>query len=280
MLTRPTAKLLALATAVALIGATFAGGAVSAPVDTPGVEPVAQQQDPGDNLTQDTAYLRLVHAAPDAPAVDVQLNNETVAENVSFTDATGYLTVEGGDYDVTVTAAGNESAVVLEQTIDLDEREATTVAVTGELNAGGQSTLGLTVFTDDALEPADGEAGVSVIHLSPDAPPVDVVATTGGESAVIADNVSFQEGDDYVTVPGGDYDVEIRQAAPDDDGAVVATANLTLESGSAYSVLAVGNVVPDDDSAEFQTVLLEDATTVITVPDGNETDDSEAPESG
>jgi len=279
---RPSARmkhrLLALVASVALVGAAFAGTAVTAPpAPEPAAEPVAQQQDPG-NVTQDTAYLRLVHASPDAPAVDVLLNNETVAENLTFGNATGYLSLEGDDYNVTVTPAGNASTVVLETPVEVDAREATTVAVVGELNVGGNSTLEAVGFTDDALAPAEGEAALSIVHLSPDAPPVDVTTTVDNETVTLAENVSYLDGEDYFTVPAGDYTVDIRQAAPENDGEVVATANVTLESGSAYTAVAVGNLVPTEDGEPLQTVLLEDATTTITVPDegtGNETNGNE-----
>lgn len=111
-----------------------------------------------------------------------------------------------------------------------------------------------------------------MVHLSPDAPPVDVTTTVDNETLVLAENVSYLDSQDYLTVQAGNYTVDIRQAAPDNNGTVVATANVTLESGSAYTALAVGNAVPTDGGEPLQAVLLEDATTTISLPGDGTTD--------
>jgi len=265
-------RLLVALASVVLVGAALAGSAATAPTETT-ADPVAQQQQPG-NVTQTTAYLRLVHASPDASAVDVRLNNDTVVENLSFGETTGYLVVEGDDYNVTVTPAGG-NVTLLEQPLEVDGRVATTVAVAGQVDADGNATLELATYRDDALAPAAGEAALSFAHLSPDAPPVDLTTTVDNETVVLAENESYLGEEGYATVPAGDYTVEVRQAAPDNDGEVVTTVNVSLDSGSAYTAVALGQLVPAADAESFQVALLEDATTTIQLPEeetaGNET---------
>ena len=65
------------------------------------------------------AQLRVLHAAPTAPAVDVYLTTGSdissatpVLKAVPFKADSGYLAVAAGDYQVTVTASGDKSPVI------------------------------------------------------------------------------------------------------------------------------------------------------------------------
>jgi outer membrane biosynthesis protein TonB len=119
-------------------------------------------------------------------------------------------------------------------------------------------------------------SAISVGHLAPDAPAVDVTAANG--SVVLADNVTYRNATDYVTVPAGNYTAEIRPDTPTNDGEVLTTVNVSLESGTAYSALAVGYLDPAEAPADttFEVVLTEDATQTIHLP-GEEPPMNETP---
>ncbi|MFC6733435.1 DUF4397 domain-containing protein [Haladaptatus sp. DYSN1] len=245
------------------------------------------QEEPtaGDEIpTQERTYLRVIHASPDAPSVDVYVENESVLENVSFSTVSDYLTLAAGSYNVTITAAGDREAEVFNGTLTLDARSINTVIATGEVSALGtneSTAFAPKVFEDDAYTPAENESALSVIHLSPDAPAVDVTTTVNNTTIVLADNVSFGNGTEYLTVPAGNYTVDIRAASDDNNGTVVTSVDVTLESGVAYSALAVGYLDPDSATgdAPFEVLLIEDATVTVVLP-GEEPsdDDGEGPE--
>jgi len=54
----------------------------------------------------DTARLRVVHASPDAPAVDICADGSLAFANATFPAATDYAELPAGTYDVRVVAAG------------------------------------------------------------------------------------------------------------------------------------------------------------------------------
>ncbi|WP_277555097.1 DUF4397 domain-containing protein [Halobaculum limi] len=246
---------------VVLTGAAFAGPTASAPQPTANV--AVQEDGP---TTQETAYLRIVHASPDAPAVDVLVNNETVADDLAFGNSTGYLEVGAGDYNVTVTTADGET-VVYEGSLTVPPRSITTIAASGEVGENATEPFDLVTYSDDAYTPEEEEAAISVIHLSPDAPAVDV--TVEGTDVVLADNVSFGDATDYLTVPEGEYTVEIRAASEDNNGTVVATVDVELDEETAYTAYAVGYLDPPSENASsFGVLLTEDATRTVELPDG------------
>jgi hypothetical protein len=249
---KPYTKLLAVVLSVALIGSTLAFGGVAA----------VNQTSDGDQ--QQTAYLKVVHASPDAPPVDVMVKNETVLSDVPFGAVSDYLALEAGTYNVTIAAAGDSETVVFDGEVTLEPRSVTTLAASGEISEGAETTFELVAYEDTAPAPADNESALRVIHLSPDAPTVDI--TTSGGSVVLADNVSFQNASDYVTVPEGNHTLELREATGDNDGPVVTTVNVSLSGGTAYSAMAVGYLDTDDEPAdtEFEVILAEDATNTTT----------------
>ena len=253
--------LVAVVLAAVLGGGALIVGAQDAPQDGP-----ATQENETDR--QSTTYLRVVHASPDAPAVDVYVDNESVLTDVPFGEVSDYQTLAGGTRNVTITAAGDREAVVFDGTVTLDPRSVNTLAATGQVD-GEESTFLPVLYRDDALEPGADEAALSVVHLSPDAPAVDVTTEDG---TVLAENVTFRNASDYATVPAGDYTVEIREATPDADGEVLLSQSVSLEGGAAYSAMGIGLASADAEQPATETppgVTETDAPT--------ETNETEAP---
>lgn len=253
----PYKKLLVVLVSIALVGSVMAFGAVAQS---------AQESDETADDEQATSYLRVVHASPDAPAVNVSVDNETVLSDVPFGAVSDYLSLQAGTYNVTVAAAEDPDTVVFEGEVTLDPASVTTLAASGEISEDAATSFEPVLISDTAVEPGDNESAVRVVHLSPDAPTVDITAADG--EVVLADNVSFQNASDYVTVPAGDYTVEIRAATEDNDGEVVTTVDVSLENGTAYSAMAVGYLNPDEAPADtpFEVLLSEDATKTINIP--------------
>jgi len=254
MLRRNAKPLGTLVVSALLIGSMLAVGGV-----------VGTQQDADDPSTQDASYLRVVHASPDAPAVDVAVDNETVLSGVEFGTVSDYLTLSAGEYNVTIEAS-ESGAVVFDDAVTLDPRSITTVAAAGEIGENATQPFEPIRYDDNAYEPADGESAISVVHLSPDAPTVDVTVGTGNDTVVLAANVSYGEASDYVTVPAGNHTVDLRQATAANDGPVLASTEVTLANGSAHSALALGFVNPENDTESFRVVRTEDATVAVELP--------------
>jgi hypothetical protein len=273
----PSKKLLAIVLAVSILGSTVAYAAAVQPTQSADTQQATLVDEHQAAANQGTSYLRVVHASPDAPAVDVRVENETVLSNVSFAGVSDYLAVPAGTYNVSIVVNGTETAV-FDDMVTFDARTATTVAATGEVSEDANTTFEPVLFNDNALTPAENESAVSIVHLSPDAPAVDVTAANG--SVVLAENVTFQNASDYVSVPAGNYTVEIRAATATNDGPVVTTVDVSLESGEAYSALALGYLNPDDAPADtrFQVALTEDVTFTVELPGDDEMMDEEMDE--
>ena len=95
--------------AVAIVALALVASAVAATGAT-----VSSHVDGQEPASQDTSYLRVVHTSPDAPAVNVTVDNETLVSNVSFGEATEYMNLTAGTYNVTISATDNPAAVVFD----------------------------------------------------------------------------------------------------------------------------------------------------------------------
>jgi hypothetical protein len=176
--------------------------------------------------------LRVVHASPDAPAVDVCANGAVAFANVSFPGATAYAGVPAATYSVRVvpTGAGCDSAGVINAQLPLAANTDTTVVAVNTL-----SEIEPLVLSDDNRAPATGKSKVRFVHASPNAPTVDITLPDG---TTLFNDVSFKQNGGYIEVPYGTYTLQVRDATG--TSVVLSVGPLTLDSGKVYTVFAVG----------------------------------------
>lgn len=180
-------------------------------------------------FAQETAQVRVVHASPDAPSVDVYVDGNRVLSGVEFFTASDYLDLSPGEHRFQVTPAGEAAdAAVIDTTATLEAGTAYTVAATGLLE-----DISASINVDDLSAPADGQAKVKVYHFSPDAPAVDV-KVQGGDTLI--SSLAFPDGSDYLEVPAGTYDLVVTPAGADD--VVLDLSGTALAAGNIYSVFA------------------------------------------
>ncbi|MCA9758161.1 MAG: DUF4397 domain-containing protein [Candidatus Eisenbacteria bacterium] len=199
----------------------------------------AAVESPGDggttlDIAAATAEVRVAHLSPDAPNVDVYVNGSlvTALTNVPFQAVSGYLELGAATQNLQVFVAGTNTNPVIDANVTLLPGEAYTVAATGLV---GQSDLTPLVLTDNRMVSPMGDSMVRFVHLSPDAPNVDITVTDG---PTLFGNVAFREFTEYGTVSAGTYDLEARLT---NGGALaLAVPNVTLTSQANYTVFATG----------------------------------------
>ncbi|MDG4657723.1 DUF4397 domain-containing protein [Ectobacillus antri] len=177
------------------------------------------------------AMVRIVHASPDAPAVDVVVDGKTAVQGAKFKDATDYLKLAPGSHKVEIYAAGTvaQGKPVISQNLSVEAGKSYTVAAINKL-----ADLELLVINDETMT-TPGKAKVRVGHLSPDAPAVDVAVKDG---AVLFPNASFKAVTDFKEVDPATLDLEVRAAGT--NNAVLSLPSTTLKANTLYTVLAVG----------------------------------------
>ncbi|MBL9147203.1 MAG: DUF4397 domain-containing protein [Phycisphaerae bacterium] len=176
------------------------------------------------------AEVRVIHASPDAPNVDIRVNGAVAIPDLAFTEATDYVSLPEGDYDVEVVPAGLQAPVVIDATLALDAGVDYTVLAINTL-----ASIEPLVLVDDRTLPGSGSR-VRFVHGSPDAPAVDIAIADNGP--VIIPNTSFGEAAEPITVPAGIYDLEVRVAGT--DTVVLPLPEIPLQVNTVYTVVATG----------------------------------------
>ena len=180
--------------------------------------------------TPTTSKLMVTHASPNAPGVDLLVDGTKVNTSaLDFPNSTSYLTVNSGNRNIKVNVSGT-STTVIDATPSFTANKSYSIFAVDDVAA-----ISAIVVEDDLTAPATGKAHIRFIHLSPDAPAVDV-ALDGGE--VVFGDYTFKEVSAFTPLDAGTYDLEVRVT-----GTTTVALDLdpiTLTAGKIYTVFAKG----------------------------------------
>lgn len=189
------------------------------------------------------AKVRVLHASPDAPKVDIYVNGNKTFENITYYQISPYLDVPAGSYRVEVYPAGQTTNPVLSENVEVRSGRNYTVAAAGQL-----ANLQLVPIMDTTNIPSN-KVKVRFWHLSPNAPAVDI-AVQGGD--VLFSNVSFTEAAKYFEVDPGRVTLEVRVAGTND--VVLTLRDINLAANEAYTITAFGLV---DGTPRLEALILQ-----------------------
>ena len=154
--------------------------------------------------TPTDACVRVIHASPDAPAVDIYVNDSLVVENLAFGSGTDFAALPSGDdREIKIVPTGSPvDDSVFDTTVDLGPGKAYDVIAVDMVE-----NLDAIVENVDLSAVPEGQARLRVIHASPDADGVDVVVTDGPE---LYTGVDFKDTTDYTVLDAGTYDIQVK----------------------------------------------------------------------
>lgn len=178
----------------------------------------------------DSSKILVTHASPDAPGVDLLIDNvKKNSSALAFPNNTGYLSVISGTRNIKVNVAGTSTSVINADLAFTKNQHYSIFAV------DSVSKISAVVLTDDLTAPAAGKAHVRFVHLSPNAPAVDVALTGGG---VVFGNKSFKEYTAFTPLDAGTYNLEVRLAGT--STVALPLPGIVLTAGKIYTVYAKG----------------------------------------
>ena len=178
----------------------------------------------------DISYVRVFHASPNAPAVDIYVNGGLAFKNLSFKDFTEYVQLPMGQYKIEVFPAGQKENPVLTQNVQVPTKQVITIAAAGNLD-----DLQLIPYVEQTSEdlPAN-ESRLRAIHLSPDAPDVDVLI----DGNIAFSNIGFMDATYYDQLPSRSYEIKVNVASTEN---TVLALEVELKSQKVYTIYVVGN---------------------------------------
>jgi hypothetical protein len=123
------------------------------------------------------AFIRIIHAAPEAPAVDIYFDYAPTptVRGLAFAAATDFLLVPAKYFSVQVRPAGADAASlpIYATRFTLYANTSVNVVALGTLGAKGSQAFRLGFFLMDRTG-LRGATRLNIIHASPDTPTVDL----------------------------------------------------------------------------------------------------------
>ena len=196
---------------------------------------IAGCDETGTQMVITQANIRVVHGSPDAPDFDVAVDDQTVARDLSYTDASDYLQVNPGDRTVHVRAASSTLDATSVSLTALGDTSYTIIA----LNRVAQ--IESIVLTDSPVAPETGQARLRLVHAAPSATTVDIYVTAPTADLNTATptvaGLSFRGSSTYQSVPAGTYRVRVTSAGT--RNVLLNVTNVPIVAGQIRTVVAL-----------------------------------------
>ncbi|MBK1872772.1 DUF4397 domain-containing protein [Marinobacter sp. 1-3A] len=212
-----------------------------------------------DSVTQQpTSKVRAVHAASDAPAVNVLVDGSPAISGAEFKQA-AVISPTLGTYALAVEAIlpGGSTTTVIDPTdVTLEDGFDYDVIAVGEVG-----NIDALILADDGSRTDANAVRLRVAHLSPAAQaaaagPVDVYVTAFGAELPPEANFSFsfKESIGPLELPANDYQIRVTPAG---SGTVVFdSGKVSLQAGTNLLIGAVDNTGANGDASPISLVVL------------------------
>ena len=190
---------------------------------------------------KDTSKVNFVHASPDAPGVDLLVDNLKVNTSpLTFPNYTGYLSVTAGTRNIKVNAAGTSTTVINADVPFTKDKNYSLFAF------NRLASISAILVEDNLATPASGKAHIRFFHLSPGAPSVTVGVLNGDVFTPVFSNRAYETQSSatanqaFAPVDAGTYKFDVRVAGS--TTSVLTLNNIALQAGKIYTVFANGIV--------------------------------------
>lgn len=214
-----------------------------------------------DGLAPNKTQVRVFHASPDAPKVNLWVNDAVAASGLDYQKSTGFLELSSGTYKVAVEGVipGGNAVVIGPANLDFERNKRYDV-----LAVNSVASIEPLVLADMGKLANANNVRVRVVHAAAAAPEVRVHVTAPGDAisdATVLGSFAFKGTLGPVEVPAGTY--RIRVTLPNNT-VVFDSGSVALASGKDLLIAAVPNV--GTGTSPIQLVVL-DAGNVAVLSD-------------
>lgn len=194
--------------------------------------PYAKMSDYSYRSMQMNSYISVFHLSPNSPAVDIYANGNLIIKDLAYKELSKYLPVPPGNYNIKVYPSGQMTNPVINTNVTIHENTIFNVAAIGTL-----PDISLFPIPEPMTPQHSGRPCVRFIHLSPNAPAVDIKLSDG---TMVFNNVAYKDITDYTCVPAGTYTLNVSPTGT--DNVVLTIPNVKLNSDNYYTIYAIGLV--------------------------------------
>lgn len=189
----------------------------------------------------DGAAIRVVHASPGAPAVDVYVagSSDPVITNLAYGETSDYIGVAADDYVFEVRATGeaaDSDPVFSTETLTIAEGDSITAIAAGQVGGEGDAAFRILPLADGFDDAGDG-AIARIVHAGSDAPAVDIDVGNDGSAEFEGVAPYADSGAAGVQLPAGEA---LQVGILSGGEAVTAFTTPELPAGAPLYIIATG----------------------------------------
>jgi len=185
----------------------------------------------------DQSRLRVLHAAGDAPPLDVLVDGTELLTAVAYRQGSGYLTVDAGPRDVSLRTTVEQTGILEASVNPAADRSYSLLAI-GKV---GDQSIEPLLLEEDGPGPGPGAIRLRFVHAAPDTTPLDVYLTEptdplAGEEPRVS-GISYRGASQFLEVDAGDY--RIRITPEGQTAAIYDSGPVSLQDGAVISTVAL-----------------------------------------
>lgn len=174
--------------------------------------------------------VRILHAVPNAPNVDIYLNGSLIASNLAFGKISEYMQISPGEYEFRLYPTGTYDKPLLSQNIQLISNSNYTVSIVTLAN-----NLFLFRLKDDNVPSSKSQSLLRFINLSSNAPLLSLALPNG---VTLFNEAEYLETTGYYQLSPGIYNFEILLGSSQITTKYI--NNITLDGGKFYTIYIIG----------------------------------------
>ncbi|WP_454054384.1 DUF4397 domain-containing protein [Clostridium sp. Marseille-Q7071] len=186
------------------------------------------------NMGSMITYVRLLHASPNAPVVDVYVNDKLLVKNFNYREFTDYVKLMPGTYNIKIYKSTNGKNLLYNNNLTIPGNTIFTVAAIGNFPENFELYPIEEKYTGVNNK---NKAKIRFVHLIPNGPPVDVTIPVGN---ILFGNVMYKDITDYIEMTPGMYTFEITY--PNSTTNILYIPNIRLRGDRFYTIYAIGLV--------------------------------------
>lgn len=194
----------------------------------------------GDFTPPQISGVSVIHASPTTEKLDFYVENQKANdEDFAYTNKIDYLNVYSGTRKLIIKKKGSSTSVLSED-FTLENQKGYSLFVYDKFE-----TVKFLMIKDDLTAPAPGKARVRFVHLSPDAPALNL-AIAGKDTDLFTDK-SFKAYTDFVDIDPAEK-VTFNVKNKSDGSLATKIEDVKIEANKIYTVWVKGLKAATDDT--------------------------------
>ena len=185
-----------------------------------------------DSLPKLKTFVRILHSAAGANAVDIYASGNPLAMNISFGDITNYVELSPGKYNIQIYAAGTYDTPLYSEELEMVPTITETLCLSLL-----ESSLSFFRLKDVSATSNDIKSYLRFINLSPNAPLLSLSLPNGD---TLFNGVEYLETTGYYPLSAGIYNFEI--SATSASALHYFISDIDLEDGLFHTLYIIGLV--------------------------------------